>query len=230
MENSVIHCENLKFTFYCVSSYICDAMKLELFIFGITAFLIFNTYYDGKGLKLFHSWQKEIKMTTFAFIGLSLYIFLKKNPGQSQSMFSHANDIIRYMPISRSSADMLSPFLDFANKKSLFEGMGQNYAPDATGSGPNLAQSGGGAKQAQMEARLTSSGRNNATKRSVSETKKKFVAAQQSWKCGHCDRQLPAWYEVDHIVRLEHGGSNNVDNLVALCRDCHGKKTAMETF
>jgi 5-methylcytosine-specific restriction endonuclease McrA len=31
-------------------------------------------------------------------------------------------------------------------------------------------------------------------------------------------------------VRLEHGGSNNVDNLVALCRDCHGKKTAMETF
>ena len=81
-----------------------------------------------------------------------------------------------------------------------------------------------------MAARLRASGRNNATKRSVSETKKKFVAAQQSWKYGHCDRQLPAWYEVDHIVRLEHGGSNNVDNLVALCRDCHGKKTAMETF
>jgi 5-methylcytosine-specific restriction protein A len=140
-------------------------------------------------------------------------------------MFSHANDIIRYMPISRSSADMLSPFLDFANKKSLFQDGGGGGGGEA-----NLAQSGGGAKQARMEARITSSGRNNATKRSVSETKKKFVAAQQSWKCGHCDRQLPAWYEVDHIVRLEHGGSNNVDNLVALCRDCHGKKTAMETF
>ena len=163
-------------------------------------------------------WQKEIKMFTFAFVGLSLYIFLKKNPGQSHTMLSHANDIIRYMPISRSSADMLSPFLDFANKKSLFQ------EGDA-----NLAH-GGGAKEAQMEARIMASGRNNATKRSVSETKKKFVAAQQSWKCGHCDRQLPAWYEVDHIVRLEHGGSNNVDNLVALCRDCHGKKTAMETF
>ena len=193
-------------------------MKLELFVFGITAFLVFNTYYDGKYLKVFHSWQKEIKMSTFAFIGLSLYIFLKKNPGQSHSMLAHANDIIRYMPISRSSADMLSPFLDFANKKSLFQ----------EGDGPNLAQS--GKREAQMEARLMSSGRNNATKRSVSETKKKFVAAQQSWKCGHCERQLPAWYEVDHIVRLEHGGSNNVDNLVALCRDCHGKKTAMETF
>ena len=198
-------------------------MKLELFVFGITAFLIFNTYYDGKYLKVFHSWQKEIKMSTFAFVGLSLYIFLKKNPGQTQSMLSHANDIIRYMPISRSSADMLSPFLDFANKKSLFqEGGNFNLAQQ-----PHQPQS---AKEAQMAARLMASGRNNATKRSVSETKKKFVAAQQSWKCGHCDRQLPAWYEVDHIVRLEHGGSNNVDNLVALCRDCHGKKTAMETF
>jgi 5-methylcytosine-specific restriction protein A len=190
---------------------------------------VFNTYYDGKYLKVFHSWQKEIKMSTFAFVGLSLYIFLKKNPGQSQSMMSHANDIIRYMPISRSSADMLSPFLDFANKKSMFQD------GDGTGGGGgsngNLGGGGsGGRREAQMEARLMSSGRNNATKRSVSETKKKFVAAQQSWKCGHCDRQLPAWYEVDHIVRLEHGGSNNVDNLVALCRDCHGKKTAMETF
>lgn len=203
-------------------------MKLELFIFGITAFLVFNTYYDGKYLKVFHSWQKEIKMSTFAFVGLSLYIFLKKNPGQSQSMLSHANDIIRYMPISRSSADMLSPFLDFANKKSMFQdGDGGNSNDGNLGGGGSGS---GGRREAQMEARLRSSGRNNATKRSVSETKKKFVAAQQSWKCGHCDRQLPAWYEVDHIVRLEHGGSNNVDNLVALCRDCHGKKTAMETF
>lgn len=200
-------------------------MKLELFVFGITAFLVFNTYYDGKYLKVFHSWQKEIKMSTFAFVGLSLYIFLKKNPGQTQSMLSHANDIIRYMPISRSSADMLSPFLDFANKKSLFqEGDNFNLAQQQQQQQPQNA------REAQMAARLMASGRNNATKRSVSETKKKFVAAQQSWKCGHCDRQLPAWYEVDHIVRLEHGGSNNVDNLVALCRDCHGKKTAMETF
>jgi hypothetical protein len=207
-------------------------MKLELFVFGITAFLIFNTYYDGKYLKVFHSWQKEIKMSTFAFVGLSLYIFLKKNPGQTQSMLSHANDIIRYMPISRSSADMLSPFLDFANKKSLFqEGDNFNLAQQPhQPHQPQQPQQPQSAKEAQMAARLMASGRNNATKRSVSETKKKFVAAQQSWKCGHCDRQLPAWYEVDHIVRLEHGGSNNVDNLVALCRDCHGKKTAMETF
>ena len=64
----------------------------------------------------------------------------------------------------------------------------------------------------------------------MSETKKKFVAAKQNWRCGHCQKQLPAWFEVDHIIRLEHNGSNHVDNLVALCRDCHGEKTAIENL
>jgi len=76
------------------------------------------------------------------------------------------------------------------------------------------------------ERRVLNSGK-GSSKRSVSETKKKYVAAQQGWKCGDCQRQLPAWFEVDHVIALEHGGSNHVDNLVALCRDCHGKKTAM---
>jgi 5-methylcytosine-specific restriction endonuclease McrA len=74
----------------------------------------------------------------------------------------------------------------------------------------------------------TSTGKN--IKRSVSETKKKYVAAQQGWNCGACKRQLPAWFEVDHKIRLDNGGSNSVDNLVALCRDCHGKKTAFENL
>jgi len=67
-------------------------------------------------------------------------------------------------------------------------------------------------------------------KRSVSETKKKYVAAQQNWKCQKCSQQLTAWFEVDHIKRLDQGGSNDVGNLVALCRNCHGEKTSMENI
>ena len=67
-------------------------------------------------------------------------------------------------------------------------------------------------------------------KRSVSETKKKFIASNQDWKCAGCDAKLTAWFEIDHRVRLDRGGSNEVDNLVALCRNCHGKKTAMENM
>jgi len=76
--------------------------------------------------------------------------------------------------------------------------------------------------------RIMSGGK--STKRSVSETKKKYVASNQNWKCGDCKEQLKAWFEVDHIKRLDQGGSNDVDNLVALCRNCHGKKTSMENI
>jgi 5-methylcytosine-specific restriction endonuclease McrA len=35
-------------------------------------------------------------------------------------------------------------------------------------------------------------------------------------------------YEVDHHIPLFKGGSNEVSNLIALCRNCHGKKTILE--
>ena len=65
---------------------------------------------------------------------------------------------------------------------------------------------------------------------SVSETKKKFVASNQNWCCGDCKEKLPAWFEVDHKQRLDQGGSNDISNLVALCRNCHGKKTSLENI
>lgn len=77
--------------------------------------------------------------------------------------------------------------------------------------------------------RIRTSGK-NSTSRSVSETKKKYVASQQGWKCKKCQQSLTAWFEVDHEIRLEHGGSNEVENLAALCRNCHGEKTAMENI
>ena len=46
----------------------------------------------------------------------------------------------------------------------------------------------------------------------------------------NCKNKLPAWFEVDHKIRLDQGGSNDIDNLVALCRNCHGKKTASENM
>ena len=221
-------------------------MKVDYIIFIITAFLIANTYYDGKFLKSLQSSQKYIKMATFAFIGLSIYLFVKKNPDQSRSMFMHANDIIKYMPVSKDTADIISPFLDFTNKTAFFGGgggggggggNGGNSGDDSGSSGGNgsyknvrfAGANGGGGGLNQKQNKVLTSGK-TSTKRCVSETKKKFVAAQQGWKCNHCTRQLPAWYEVDHVVRLEHGGTNHIDNLVALCRDCHGKKTAIENL
>lgn len=64
--------------------------------------------------------------------------------------------------------------------------------------------------------------------RNVTQLMKKQVAAKQGWHCGHCKNVLDASYEVDHILALYKGGSNDESNLVALCRNCHGKKTVNE--
>jgi 5-methylcytosine-specific restriction protein A len=62
--------------------------------------------------------------------------------------------------------------------------------------------------------------------RNVPESVKKYVAANQYWKCKGCNNLLDETYEIDHILALEDGGTNDLENLQALCRNCHGKKTA----
>ena len=188
-------------------------MKFELLIFGITAFFIANTYHDGKYVTIIKSWKKYYQMAGIAFTGISAYAFLKKYPTHSRSLFKHANGIIKYMPIDKDAGDLLSPMLSMSEN---FVGGGQGGLVFRDSISP-------------QENRMLNSGK-QGTKRSVSETKKKYVAAEQGWKCGSCKQQLPAWFEVDHKTRLDQGGSNHVDNLVALCRDCHGRKTAFENL
>jgi len=210
-------------------------MKFELLIFGITAFLIANTYYDGKYVAILKSWTKYYQMAMYAFLGLSLYLFIKKHPHQSKNLLNHANGIIKYMPIDKHSSDILTPFLDMTAKnfnrqesrvmQSGLNNYNLNAMPNAM---PNEMPN--AMPNARPSAMHGASNNKPKTKRSVSETKKKFVASQQNWRCGGCQEQLSAWFEVDHHVRLEHGGSNHVDNLVALCRECHGRKTAMENM
>ena len=65
-------------------------------------------------------------------------------------------------------------------------------------------------------------------KRNVSSLTKKMVASNQEWKCGSCNQTLDYTYEIDHHIPLFKGGSNEVSNLIALCRNCHGKKTLLE--
>ena len=213
-------------------------VKAEYIVFLVAAVLIVNTYYDGRLMKMFQSNQKWMKMAMFAFAGLSLFLFLRRNPENSRQLMYHANDIIKYMPISKGTADMITPFFDMTGGPSPNDGGAMSRAMGGQTSGASSGASSGAMSSAMgttpslggggtpAERRILNSGK-NSSKRSVSETKKKYVAAQQGWKCGDCQRQLPAWFEVDHVIALEHGGSNHVDNLVALCRDCHGKKTAM---
>ena len=186
-------------------------MKIELLILLITGFLIANTYYDNKLLDKIKTWKKFYKMAFYGFTGLCIFLIIKKTPNKSYELLNNANQFIKFMPIDKDAKNLFEPFIDLT-KNSFKSTEINNYNP-----------------YYKQEKRLLNSGK-QSTKRSVSETKKKFVAAQQNWCCKDCQKQLPAWFEVDHIIKLEYGGSNSVDNLCALCRDCHGKKTAMENL
>jgi len=194
-------------------------MKFELLIVAITIFFIINTYYDGKYITLLKSWKKYYQMAMIGFLGLSLCLFIKRNPSESKNFLNHANQVIKYMPIDKEAGDMISPIINMASN---------SLHKSSSNIQSNNTQSNYNTYSAPQHKRMLNSG--FTTKRSVGETKKKFVASNQGWNCGHCKKQLPAWFEVDHKIRLDNGGSNHVDNLVALCRDCHGKKTALENL
>jgi hypothetical protein len=177
-------------------------MRIGLIIIVITLFIVANIYHDNKFTNSITLNIKYIKMVVYAFMGFSLYLFVNKNPTQSRGIFTHANDIIKYLPIDKNTSNILTPLIDLTKSQ---------YTTNNSHTKP------------QMNRILHSGGTSN--KRSVSETKKKYVASEQNWSCGHCKSQLKATFEIDHIIELQHGGTNHISNLVALCCECHKDKT-----
>ena len=184
-------------------------MKSGLLIFMVTLFFLVDAHEDGKYLAMLRSWKKYYKMGAIVLAGVSAYAFLRKNPEGTRGLLTDGAQLLKFVPMDRSTASILGPLLGAT--------AGRAQTRLETSGGPATYGATGG-------------GTAGTTRRSVSETKKKYVAAQQGWKCGGCQKSLPAWFEVDHQVRLDAGGSNHVSNLVAMCRDCHGKKTALENM
>ena len=128
-------------------------MKLALLIFGITGFLMANTYYDGKYTAYLQNYQKYMKMAMFGFVGLSIYVFIRKHPSESKGLFTHANNIIKYMPVDKGTSDLLTPLFDFTNARNSLNEMYNPNVPVQNDS-------------PQMRRMMNSGG--NSSKRSVS--------------------------------------------------------------
>ena len=226
-------------TFIAYSFFCFFSMRFEIVLFAITAGCIANVYTEGNALRYIYSYKKYYKILGIFVGALWFYWLIKRNPDRAREFVMASNDYVKYMPIDRNTSALLTPILDFTtrNRNVQLQTSGGSLFPIA--GMPPMGTGGGGTSGGNMaaynERRIMNSGMDNVhaqqkTKRSVGETKKKFVASRQSWKCGDCGNQLNAWFEVDHKVKLEHGGSNHVDNLVALCRECHGKKTTIENL
>ena len=188
-------------------------MKLELFILAVVGFYIYDAYHGGKIMKWIYSLKKYYKMATYIGIALFVYALIKSKDPRSKSILYYGANVIRDLPLDRSYVNALSPIFDLTG----------------TGHGPRGVSFMEGLNG--MEPAPTPYGRHAMpTKRSVSEPKKRYVAYSQDWKCANCGNMLNHTFEVDHKIRLEYGGSNDVTNLSALCRNCHGLKTAKENI
>ena len=212
-------------------------IRLELVVLIVAAFFAYNAYHDGKYTAMIRTNKKYLQVAGYIAAGVSLYLVLRKDPVRGKEMLLQASNTMKYLPIDKQTTSVLSPVIDFTM------GSGRNFmsALNPPRTSDNIAnmeqkilQSGSvrsvGAPHTHRQKQFGGHQKTKGTKRSVSETKKKYVASMQDWHCGDCRDKLNAWFEVDHKVRLEYGGGNDVENLVALCRNCHGKKTAFENM
>lgn len=64
-----------------------------------------------------------------------------------------------------------------------------------------------------------------STKRKLNQTHRIHIMYTQKYKCMVCDELLKPDCQLDHVVPLEDGGQDTVENLQALCVSCHSEKT-----
>lgn len=76
-----------------------------------------------------------------------------------------------------------------------------------------------------------------ACRKQISKTIKEKILNNQNQLCNNCECSLlikkdditKLKYEIDHIIPISCGGDNNIENLQALCKECHTEKTNRES-
>lgn len=192
-------------------------MRFEIILFIIAGAIMANIYTEGRFIKQAFLWKKYYQMAGVAFAALAFYWLFTKNPDHAKNLIYSSNEYIKYLPVDKNTTSILSPILDFTKKQAFIQENRNNSSYPVMDMNMNMNR-----------IDRNKQNRNIATKRSVSESRKKMIAASQGWKCGNCKEQLDFNYQIDHKVRLEYGGSNEPQNLTALCPNCHTKKTIIE--
>jgi hypothetical protein len=74
-------------------------------------------------------------------------------------------------------------------------------------------------------------GQTDESRKLFSEFEKNSIASNNDYKCNNCRKTLvDREFECDHIIPLANGGKNTVENLQALCKNCHKNKTSIEIY
>jgi hypothetical protein len=207
-------------------------MRIELWIILISGLFIYDTYHEHKYSKIILSYKKYYKIILIAIGTIFVYYLFKKKPEQFKNLIKSGTNLFRYIPNGKEAMGVINPIIDLTSNQSLMTNLMNNDTSSSQiyGGYHNDADT----YQGNNNSKIYDGSNNNMNntvpiKRNVGETKKRYVASSQDWTCKKCKSKLTHTYEIDHIVALKDGGNNSVENLVALCRECHGQKTA-ESF
>jgi len=198
-------------------------MRVEIWILLITGILIYDTYYDNKYSKMIFTYKKYYKILLIGCGSLFVYYLFKKKPYQFKNLLQSGNNLFRYLPVGREAMEIINPIFEITKQQHQYEEE-QSINENQFGKYEKRNDN-----DNYNKSKIINNENKEQVKRNVSDTKKRYVASQQNWKCKKCNLQLTYTYEIDHIIALKDGGDNSIENLVALCRECHGQKTA-ETF
>lgn len=67
-------------------------------------------------------------------------------------------------------------------------------------------------------------------RKSISTIIIKQLLYNQLYKCNTCKCMLPPTYQIDHITPWSETMNNSIENLQALCPNCHAVKTVSDTL
>ena len=65
-------------------------------------------------------------------------------------------------------------------------------------------------------------------RKNINKDVRRQVVDKQENACGMCKLALTPYFEIDHIIGLQFGGTDDEANLMALCRECHAMKSITE--
>jgi hypothetical protein len=205
-------------------------MNFFFILFIPILIFIVNEYFQNKIFIAFERFYKYSKIIAL-FIPFILIYF---NPDLVKKLLIYFKDIDK-KPIHQNMNDMMGSYFDIKNQnrnKGYYNNVPNINNMNNMNGMNNMNNSMNGMNN--MNNSMNNNKRNfihkpnSKIKRNVSESKKKYIASNQKWRCAHCNNMLDNTYEVDHIIALYRGGNNELNNLEALCRNCHGIKTFKE--
>lgn len=65
-------------------------------------------------------------------------------------------------------------------------------------------------------------------RRKINKDLRQQIADKQENTCGSCKLALTPYFQIDHTVGLQFGGTDEESNLMALCCECHNMKSIAE--